>query len=703
MFWPIPSLLALGTAAVLVGLLLRPKERSLSSAALAGAIAASALLEGGDLAALFRPENVVGWKQLSLAAEAFLPPAWLAYTLTFARTSGLGRGQRLMLAASAAFPVAALFLSPSDIVVTPDFPAEHLLFLSPAGHLFYAGSVAILVTALIQLERTFFALPAPQRWKIKFELMGVGAIISMLVIYDGQALLYRVIDMNLLPARGAALALGGGLIAFSRLRRGGKVAVRISRQLAFRSVVLFLLGLYLVALGLLEEGVRRFGHGFERTAVWIAGLAGGIFLLTSLLSEKYQRKLRVLIHKHFYKSKYDYRRQWLACTERIASARTEGELQETILSLFCETFAVKGAVLYLRDCDSGDFIPAACYETEGSAPLLPRDDALVRSLGGREWVLDLRDSPPSPGRPASFAVPLVFDHALEGIVLLGPPVDPAEAYIYEDLDLMKTLARQAVSTILNLRLADQLVESREMAAAGRVSAYLLHDLKNLVSTLALVVDNAEAHLEDPDFRRDMMGTLGNSVQKMRRLVARLKNLEEKTELHLEECDLKEVAAEAAALVQGEVRVAGDRVCAVADREELGKVVLNLLVNALEAGGAPVDVEVGSCDGGSYLRVTDRGRGMSEEFVRRHLFHPFRTTKAGGFGIGLYQCRSVVEAHGGRIQVESSPGEGSSFTVTLPSAQASPAALETAGRCECGSTASPQHLPVPVGGPCSSCS
>ncbi len=100
--------------------------------------------------------------------------------------------------------------------------------------------------------------------------------------------------------------------------------------------------------------------------------------------------------------------------------------------------------------------------------------------------------------------------------------------------------------------------------------------------------------------------------------------------------------------------------------EIQKVLQNLLLNAREAScdDAPIRLEVGQAEE-TYLKVSDSGGGMDPEFIRQRLFQPFQTTKPTGFGIGLYQCRNIVEAHGGRIEVESRVGEGTTFTVWLP--------------------------------------
>jgi putative PEP-CTERM system histidine kinase len=294
----------------------------------------------------------------------------------------------------------------------------------------------------------------------------------------------------------------------------------------------------------------------------------------------------------------------------------------------------------------------------------------------RSWVINLREDGslllPEQGtyftsNGIQFLVPLFCSEVLEAILILGRPVNENEQYLYEDYDLMKTLARQAASALQNYRLSEQLACSRELEVMGRVSAFIIHDLKNLVYTLSLTVDNGREHIADPEFQDDLLDTLSNTVNRMKVLISRLKNLPEKRSLELELVNLHRLAVDTAAMVPGNgvISVAGADTPAEADREEIQKVVMNLLVNALEAtdGKGPVRVEVGA-GSSPFIRVSDAGCGIPEEFLRTQLFSPFKTTKKKGLGIGLYQCRQIVEAHGGRIDVESTVGVGTVFTVWL---------------------------------------
>lgn len=658
--------------------LLAHRPRRLSSFVLAGGLLACVVLEFCDLRVLLDPEGLQFWKRGALLAESVLPGFWLLFALVFSRTGGwreMSRLSRLLLLATLAFPLAALLLPTSAIFYSPDFAEEKMLFLGSAGYFFYVALMVCLVVALAQLERTLVALPRPDRWRIKFEVMGASVLLAVLVIYYSQALLYRSLDMNLLPVRSLSLALGVGLMAFSRLRRGEAVRIRVSREIAYRSVVLLAVGFYLILLGIFGAGMRYLHLSGNRS--FFVGLAvlAGFALVMLLLSERIRRRIRVLLHKNFYQQKYDYRNEWLQFTSKLVGARSREELEKGVLEFYAETFSLRGAALFLRDREGGRFRCSACFENEAAELCFEADHPLLARMVGQDWVIDLGEEDESllvgdwarlRAMGASLLVPLRFENTLEGFIVLGRRIYQQERLTYEDFDLMKILAHQTIGVLLSRKLYADLAAAHEMAAIGRVSTFVIHDLKNLVSGLALVVDNARDYIDDPEFRGDMFETLEHTVDNMKNLIARLQNVKHRPQIESVPCDLLEVAKEGAALAgAADVDISGEPVSVWGDAAELIKVVVNLLHNAREAAaGNPPRIEVG-CAGQAFLRVVDQGCGMSEEFIRTRLFQPFETTKKKGMGIGLYQCRQVIEGHGGRIEVHSTPGEGSVFTVWLP--------------------------------------
>jgi hypothetical protein len=319
---------------------------------------------------------------------------------------------------------------------------------------------------------------------------------------------------------------------------------------------------------------------------------------------------------------------------------------------------------------------------EGPAELTLSDD-LHAYFAKRERVLDVtgREYPLSSEEKKVFErgktwliVPLISTGRVEGLVALRQQIVP-EALTYDDYDLMKVLARQAAQAITNLRLSEEIMEMRAMAAVSRISTFVIHDLKNLTSGLSLVVDNAAEHISNPDFQQDAIRTVKNTLNKMKNLIQRLKSIPEKGALTTTVGDLdrlcRETVLEIETLRPGtRIEYSGEAVFSRVDGEEIKKVIVNLVQNALEAGGdrGTVTVETLRKNGMACIRVSDTGSGMTDDFMKNHLFRPFCSTKDKGLGIGLYQCRQIVEAHAGRIEVASEVGKGTVFTVVFPAVE-----------------------------------
>ena len=663
--------LALGFS-VRMGLGALRGERSRASGALGLALLLAAALEALDLLCVLFPAEMPVWRSAGLAVEGGLCPAWVWFTALFARDYEDGRlpmlQRGLILGASAMLPW-GLYLAATGAYFAPDFAAERLLFLLPGSFYFYVAFALCCVAALFNIEATLSAAVHFRRWKIKFVLMGAVSILAALILYYSQAILYRSIDMRLAGLRSLALMLGAGMMWFSDLRRGPEVRVSFSRRMAFRSVVLVAAGLYLVVLGLMGEGARLLGDELGRSVLLGVSFLAGLGLITLFLSDKVRRKIRLFLQQHFYGEKYDYRIQWVQFTDRLVAARNQAELHQAALSACCETFGIVGAALFLFDHGSRSYLPASLVETDPQEGGFGEDSRLAAALRTRRSVVrvsDVGDRSPWAGA-ARFAIPIFRDDALDGFVLLGSSINAAEEYDEEDFELMDTMARHISSALLNMRLTEQLARSREMEIMGRVSAFVLHDLKNHVYTLSLMAENARKFIGNPEFQKDLVDSLGSTVGKMKILISQLKGLPDRQTLKRAPTGLLALARESTRLLRQErLAFTGDDATALVDAEEMGKVILNICLNALEASpdGRPVTVSAGASPE-PFVRVVDQGAGIDPEFLRQGLFEPFKSTKAKGMGIGLYQCKQIVEAHGGRIEVQSTVGEGAEFTVWLP--------------------------------------
>jgi putative PEP-CTERM system histidine kinase len=283
-----------------------------------------------------------------------------------------------------------------------------------------------------------------------------------------------------------------------------------------------------------------------------------------------------------------------------------------------------------------------------------------KALGVPRWLLD---------EPCAWAgIPLLHHQRLVGLVVLAAP-EYQRQLDWEDLDLLRTAGHQAASSLAEALGQEALSEAQRFEEFNRRFAFILHDIKNLVSQLSLLARNAERHADNPDFRADMVATLKSSVGKMNELLARLSPQASGRVQRVEAQPLRPVlvAAIAAKRRDREVSLLGDAgIEALVDANALEQAVGHLLQNALDASsGEPVTIRVARDGGTVSIAVADKGVGMDGDFIRNRLFQPFASTKPGGFGIGAFEARSLVAAMGGRISVDSRPGRGTTFTILLP--------------------------------------
>lgn len=220
-------------------------------------------------------------------------------------------------------------------------------------------------------------------------------------------------------------------------------------------------------------------------------------------------------------------------------------------------------------------------------------------------------------------------------------------------------------------------EQKQFESFARLSAVLTHDLKNQILSLSLLVNNMERKFNREGFREDAMRTLSETVNNLQGLVSKLsdprtptKRIREKSNLtQLCERVLNRTAAQAANKYQVSTQLMPE-LNANVDGKAIERVIENLVINALEAmpNGGSLRVATRQDNGNAIIAVADSGKGMTEDFVRERLFHPFATTKKKGIGLGLYSCRDIVEQHGGRIDVSSKVDVGTEFRIVLPQQQ-----------------------------------
>jgi len=457
------------------------------------------------------------------------------------------------------------------------------------------------------------------------------------------------------------------------------VELTVSREVLYRSVVVGALGVYLFAVGALAWLLNRLGVAEELFWGSVVVFVSALGLAAVLLSEAVRWRVKRFLARHFYRSKYDYREQWVNFTKRLGSLVTLDELAPQLLGAVVETVGAKAGVLYLKDGRDRGYHPTTAVGIRRPAHPLTESHPVLASLAARRTPRVLEEGAVhgwleplvARGFPeGSVIVALRWRDALTGFFLIGPE-QTSTSYTPEDLEFMETVGEQAAGLIVAAGLSESLAQSREFEAVHRLTSFVIHDLKNAISALFMLSQNALTNFEDPEFQRDALKTVAKTVDRMKALLGRLSSTPEAAALRIEPVDLAVLALDAARPV-----VKNDRISLVkdltplvapADVEALHKVIQNLVMNAVQSidGKGTVTLRTFAAGGQAILSVTDTGCGMSEEFVRKSLFAPFRSTKKGGWGIGLYQAKGIVEAHGGCIEVASQEGAGTTFMVKLP--------------------------------------
>jgi putative PEP-CTERM system histidine kinase len=543
------------------------------------------------------------------------------------------------------------------------------------------GHIGMAVMGMILIEQLFRNASGKERWAIKFACLGIGGLFAYDFYFYVDTLLFKRINVEIWTARGIVNAFAAPLIAVSAARNPyWSVGISVSRRVLFHSVTLVGSALYLLLVAAAGYYLRFFG-GEWGTILQATLLSGaGMLLVVVLFSGAFRSWLRVSISKHFYSYGYDYREEWLRFTRTLA---VDGpELGERAVRAIAELVESPKGVLFTRDA-SDQYLVTADWNLTFKHEPEPSDSTLCSFLKSRQWVVDIQEYHAHPEKyeglslpawlqrfpQAWLIVPLIQNGELFGFVVLAQ----ARSKIvlnWEVLDLLKVVGIQTAGYLARQKSADELAVARQFETFNRMSTFVVHDLKNLVSQLALLLANAERHKDSPEFQKDMLETIEHAVQKMRVLLQKFNresSAEQSSRVWLEPILRQAIALKSAGEPKPvlDIRQAGLAVSANGTRLE--RVIGHLIQNAIEATprDGQVNVKLAEQDGNAVIEIIDTGRGMSDQFIRARLFKPFESTKSAGMGIGVFETREYVQQIGGRLEVDSRPAAGTTFRVSLP--------------------------------------
>lgn len=550
------------------------------------------------------------------------------------------------------------------------------------------GHLLLAIVGLALVEQLFRNTHPQQRWAIKYLCLGLGGGFAYDFYMYADGVLFGRLDGHIWDARGFVQLLTVPMIAIAAARNPvWSLDIFVSRGVVFHSVAVLAAGAYLLLMAIGGYFIRYWGGEWGTVAQLIFLFGAGLVLVALLFSGQIRSRFKVFLSKHFFSYKYDYRDEWLNFTSALASDESGPELRDRTIQAMASMVDSPGGVLWLKG-DVGGYELAANWNFQGPQKI-SEDDALVLFVRDKGWLVNLNEYRDTPELYDGLRIPVWLEQlpqawllipffqggSLYGLLLLHQPRAPREIN-WEDRDLLKTAASQAASYLALAEASAALAAARQFEAFNRLSAYVVHDLKNVVGQLSLVTANAKRFGQNPAFMADAMMTVENAVTKMQKMLAQLRQgrqlQQSATAVKLlpvveEVIDHRSVARP---LPELETKPEHEEIMVIAERDRLAAVIEHIVQNAQEATAADgwIKVRLLPVEQSVIIEIEDSGCGMDEKFIRERLFKPFDTTKGNaGMGIGAYECREFLRGIGGDVQVFSTPGVGSRFQLHIPKA------------------------------------
>ena len=655
-----------------------PGQRA--SRLLLAAVIASALWGWFGVADQFA--STVLFIRLGAQADLLVYAAWFAFFLvlllpTSPQRASTAAGSGVGLAWVAAGTVLAGLLLQWAL-------ASRLVDLDAVARPILLCSMALPVLGLVLIEQLLRNLPEGALWNAKPLCLGLGAVFLFDLYIFSQAVLFHSLDADAADIRGAVRALVVPLLLLSSVRhKSWLTKMRLSRTAAFHSATLLLAGAYLLFMSAVGYYVRYFGGEWGR-ALQLGLVFVALVLATTLaLSGSVRARLRVYLGKHFFRYRYDYRDEWLRFTQTLSAQRSPQQMGEQVIRGLADMLESPGGALWTRSANTAAFRQSARWNMAQCDEVEDESASLCSFLRRTGWVVNLEEYRSIPRRYDGLAlpawllglrnawlvVPLCVGDELIGFVVLASARTDIEVN-WEVNDLLKTAGRQAASFLAQMQATEALLEVRKFDAFNRMSAFVVHDLKNIVTQLSLMLKNAERLHDNREFQQDMLLTVESSLGKMRRLMLQLREGTPAAGVSVG-VELGPIVQRLQALARARGRALevseSERLATRGHEDRLERVLGHLVTNALDAttSDGKVWMTVQRESGQVRIEVGDNGVGMTEEFVQTRLFKPFSSTKGSGMGVGSFESAQYVRELGGSIHVASRPAEGTQITVLLP--------------------------------------
>jgi putative PEP-CTERM system histidine kinase len=565
---------------------------------------------------------------------------------------------------------------------------DELTGLSGQPLLALIGHILLALAGLAILEQLYRNTAPRHRWAIKYLILGAGAIFAYDFYFYTDTLLFRGMDQVLWDARAVVHIIVLPLLLLASVRnKNWSMNVFVSRDIVLNTTAILVGGIYLLVMAGAGYYLREFGGSWGKISQVVFILLAVALLVVVLFSRQLRSYARVFLAKHFYKNKYDYRVEWLRLTEKLCASAEQDDRFKAAIEAMANTVEARSGALWLRD-EQSELVNVASWSTDRVDSTIAANDPLVHFLEDKGFIVNVKEIESRPDEyeglqlPACLStlhrpwlvVPLFGAQSLIGLVVLANPL-VARSINWEDRDLLITAAKQVTSYLMVIVTSDALAEAKQFEVFSRLSAYMVHDLKNIAAELELVSRNAEKHIDNPAFVKDAFETVDNAAEDIKRLLDQLRNRRAQAEKRVV-VDLKELLQKVVVSKQGQMpRPTLTNACtgcyATVEKDRLANVLAHLIDNAQQAtrDDGVIEVSVSSDASMQVIEIKDNGIGMDARFVSERLFKPFDTTKGNaGMGIGMYESREFIRQQGGDIHVKSEPGEGTTISLLIPTSE-----------------------------------
>ncbi|MBI2791337.1 MAG: PEP-CTERM system histidine kinase PrsK [Gammaproteobacteria bacterium] len=552
----------------------------------------------------------------------------------------------------------------------------------------FIGYVLFSVLVLALVEQLYRGTVPERRWGIKLLCIGIGLMFSYDFYMYAHAALFNVLNTSSWQVRGAILATIAPLIGLSALRHHKwQAEILPSRALIFRSTVFISCGIYLMLMAVMGYFIREWG-GTWGQSLQVVFFTGSLIVLSLMLSSgKVRASAKLFISKNFFKLRYDYREEWLKFSTLLSSDEDGKQHSQYVIKALADMMESPRGILFeweekrgyvLKDCWSNPF---------------PNKDMVIEPCAFTDFLQQSRRSlelpsrfntdnriPPVPVAIRQFnwawlLVPLIHGNRLHAFVILAHPRVAFFNLNWEVLDLLSMAGRQAAICLVQEQNAQALAIARQFEGYNRLSAFVMHDLKNVHSQLKLIQSNKEKHENNPEFIHSVYHTIEHTADKIDRLLVQMRAKDQC--IKAEEVEVAKTLQKVIQLTSHrqpkpslDWKIASSEITVVGDEEVFTNVLCHLVENAQQATSLKGEIvlSVKLMDERLVIAIQDSGCGMDPEFIHISLYKPFVTTKGDkGMGIGVYEAREYLHTVGGKLTVETAKGQGSTFCLEFPHA------------------------------------